>query len=229
MIRAAILAAALTLTASPAAAQSGQAGKSSSTTPPASARPAEKGASTSATAGQPPAGGASAKPSPAADRVARALTTQENWNETMKEYASSLSSQIGAAVKSQGAEAPQDAERRIRTALDKAVGYEEVVRLQAQALAGRFSEDELRSIGQFYESAPGKKLVSELPGVSRQVIETVQQRISAAIPHIVQEIAPSLARAHGSEAEGTAPEGAGKGAPKAQGRKPPAQETPPRR
>jgi hypothetical protein len=225
MTRAAVLAAALTLAASPAAAQTGQAGKSSSTTPPASARPSEKGASAAPAAA--PAGDTGAKPSPAADRVARALTTQENWNETMKEYATSLSSQIGAAMKSQGGEAPKDAEQRIRTALDKAVGYDEVVRLQARALAGRFSEDELRTIGKFYESVPGKKLVSELPGVSRQVIESVQQRISAAIPRIVQDVAPSLARAHGSQAEGTAPDG-GKGTPKAQGRKPPAQETPPR-
>lgn len=225
MIHAAVLAAALTLAATPAPAGQGS-GQTSTTNP--SARPAEKGAPASPPAAQPPGGATSAKPSPAADRVARALTTQENWNETMKEYATSLSSQIGAAMKSQGGEAPKDAEQRIRTALDKAVGYDEVVRLQARALAGRFSEDELRTIGKFYESVPGKKLVSELPGVSRQVIESVQQRISAAIPRIVQDVAPSLARAHGSPAEGTAPDGAGKGTPKAQGRKPPAQETPPR-
>lgn len=226
MIRAAIVAAALTLAASPSAAQTGEGSGKSPSASPAAARPAEKGAATV----QPPAGGGGAKPSPAAERVARALTTQENWNETIKEYASSLSSQIGAAVKSQGGEVPKDAEQRIRGGLDKAVGYEEVVRLQAQALAGRFSEDELHTIGKFYESVPGKKLVSELPAVSRQVIETVQQRISAAIPRIVQEVAPSLARGKGSEAEGTAKEpGAAKEAPRdAQGRKPPAQ-TPPRR
>ncbi len=222
MIHAAVLAAALTLAATPAPAGQGS-GQTSTTNP--SARPAEKGAPASPPAAQPPGGATSAKPSPAADRVARALTTQENWNETIKDYAASLSSQINAAVKSQGGEAPKDAEQRIRSGLDKAVGYEEVVRLQAQALAGRFSEDELRAIGKFYESGAGKKLVSELPSVSRQVIETVQQRISAAIPHIVQEVAPSLARAKPGAAEGTAPEpGAAKDSPRdAQGRKPPAQ------
>ncbi len=215
----AIVAAILTLAASAAAAQTGpSAGQGASE---GQARPAEKPAA----GAQVPPAKAAAKPSPSADRVARALTTQSNWNETMQEYASSLSSQISAAVKSQGAEAPADIEKRVRTGLDQAVGYDEVVRLQAQALAGRFSEDELRAIGKFYESGAGKKLVTELPGISRQVIETVQQRISAAIPHIVQDVAPSLARAKaGAGAAGTAPpSGGGKEAPNAQGRKPPAQ------
>ncbi|HEX9052966.1 MAG TPA: DUF2059 domain-containing protein [Anaeromyxobacter sp.] len=221
MIRAAVLAAALTLATSASAARDVPgSGKS-----PSAAPSAGKGAAAPSPAGQPSAG--AAKPSPAAERVARALTTRENWNETMKEYAASLSSQIAAAVKSQGGEAPKDAEQRIRGRLDEAVGYEEVVRLQAQALAGRFGEDELRAIGTFYESGPGKKLVSELPTVSRQVIETVQQRISAAIPHIVQDVAPSLARAHGAQGEGT-PDGGAKGKPSAQGRKPAAPATPPR-
>jgi hypothetical protein len=221
MNRTAILAAVLTLAASPLA----RAGQGSEPASKDAARPAGKGASASSPAAQPSAG-PGAKPSPSADRVARALTTRENWNDTIKEYAASLSSQITAAMKSQGGEAPKDAEQKIRSGLDKAVGYEEVVRLQAQALAGRFSEDELRTIGTFYESAPGKKLVSELPSVSRQVIETVQQRMSAAIPTIVQDVAPSLARARaGSAAEGTAPEpGAAKESPRdAQGRKPPVQ------
>ncbi len=217
MNRAAVaVAAALTLAASAALAQSS--GDKPSANAPSTARPAGPGAP-----GAPPAGQA-AKPSPSAERVARALTTQESWNETIRDYASSLSSQISAAVKAQGGEAPANAEQRIRSGLDKAVAYDEVVRLQAQALAGRFSEDELRQIGKFYESGPGKKLVSELPAVSRQVIETVQQRISAAIPQIVQDVAPSLAKAHASQAEGTAPgSGAPKQTPPAQGRKPPAQ------
>ncbi len=223
MIRAAVLAAALTLAAPAALA-------SAASTPEKAPPAAAPSASARPPAGSPAQGAATpAKPSPSAERVARALTTQENWNETIKEYASSLSSQISAAAKSQGGDVPKDAEQRIRSGLDKAVGYEEVVRLQAQALAGRFSEDELRQIGKFYESGPGKKLVAELPGVSRQVIETVQQRISAAIPHIVQDVAPSLARAHPSQAEGTAPEsGAPKQSPPAQGRKPPAPAAPPR-
>lgn len=179
----------------------------------------------------PKGAGPAAKPSPAADRVARALTTQPNWNETIGAYATSLATQIDAALKSQGGEPPKDVEPRVRKGLDDAVGYEQVVRLQAQALAGRFSEDELRAIEKFYESGPGKKLVTELPAISRQVIEVVQQRISAAIPHIVQDVAPSLARAKpGSEGEGTAADpGAKKDAPDAQGRKPPAEASPPPR
>ncbi len=193
--------------------------------PPA---PAQKGATAA-----PQASGTSpaAKPSPTAERVARELTTQPSWNETIGAYAQSLSTQITAAVKAQGGEPPANVEQRVRSGLDGAVGYDEVVRLQAQALAGRFSEDELRQIQKFYQTGAGKKLVTELPAVSRQVIDVVQERISAAIPKIVQDVAPSLARAQpGSAAEGAAPGGA---APKdsagnAQGRKPPPQSSPKR-
>jgi hypothetical protein len=171
-----------------------------------------------------PAAQAAPKASPAADRVARALTTRASWNDTVDAYASALSSQISSAMEAQGGDAPKDVEKRIRTRLDDAVAYEEVVRLQAQALAGRFGEDELRAIGTFYESAPGRKLVTELPGVSRQVIEVVQQRISAAIPRIVQEVAPALARARPGTAEGSAGSGAKDAAPGEA--KPPAQSPP---
>lgn len=209
-----ITAVALAVTlASPALAE--QPGQQASP-PPSGAAADEKGAA-------PQAG---TKPSPTAEKVARELTTQPSWNETVGAYAASLSTQIGAAVKAQGGEPPKDVEQRVRSGLDKAVGYEEVVRLQAQALAGRFSEDELRAIQKFYESGTGKKLVSELPAVSRQVIDVVQERISAAIPNIIQDVAPSLAKAKpGSAAEGTAPEGGATkpSSPEAQGRKPPPQ------
>ncbi len=226
MIQAAAVALALSL-AAPALAAPAAAPKDAP--PPAATPPKGTGAA------QAPGGPQAAKPSPTAERVARELTTQPSWNETVSAYAQSLSTQISAALKSQGAEAPKDVEQRVRRGLDGAVGYDEVVRLQAQALAGRFSEDELRQIQGFYQTGAGKKLVSELPAVSRQVIDVVQERISAAIPKIVQDVAPSLARAGpgsaaGSAAEGTAPDS---GTPKdgqggAQGRKPPPQ-PPPRR
>jgi hypothetical protein len=210
-VTAVVLAAALAPSA-PAAQDGQQAGKGAPTGSPRAAPAA-------------PAPNAASKPSPAAERVARALTTRASWNDTVDAYASALSSQISAAMEAQGGDAPKDAEKRIRTRLDDAVAYEEVVRLQAQALAGRFGEDELRAIGTFYESPPGKKLVSELPGVSRQVIEVVQQRISVAIPRIVEEIAPALARAKPGTAEGSAGSGAKDAAP-TDGRKPPAQSPP---
>jgi hypothetical protein len=216
MTRALVALAAALTAASPALAA--PAGEKPPSSPPSGQAPQ------SAQAAQP--GASAPKPSPAADRVARALTTQKNWNETLSEYASSLSSQISGALKSQGGDAPANVEPRVRAGLEKAAPYDEVVRLQAQALAGRFSEDELRAIEKFYESGTGKKLVSELPAISRQVIEVVQGRISAAVPRIVQEVAPSLARAKPSPEEGTAPDAA---APNAQGRKPPAQTPPPRK
>ncbi len=222
MIRAIVAAAALALTLVPSApaAQVGQQGKAPA--PPPAATAPKNGAAPQG------AGAPAAKPSPTADRVARELTTQPSWNETIGAYAQSLSTQISAAVKAQGGEPPKDVEQRVRSGLDKAVGYDEVVRLQAQALAGRFSEDELRQIQGFYQTGAGKKLVSELPAVSRQVIDVVQERISSAIPSIVQDVAPSLARAKaGAAAEGTAPgSGASQdGAGNAQGRRPPPQPT----
>lgn len=192
--------------------------------------PAAKGAGPAGAEGS--AGKAPAKPSPAAERVARALTTRDSWNETVSAYAESLSSQISAAVQSQGGEAPKDVEKKVRAKIDDAVGYDELVRLQAQALAGRFSEDELREIGTFYESPAGKKLVTALPEVSRQVIETIQGRISAAIPRIVEDVAPSLARAKPGEAEGSAGSRAAPGKPpepapdEKPGREPPAKSPP---
>ena len=212
------LALALALAPSAPAAQAGQQAKPSAPSEGSGAQktPAQKSGSTPA-----------AKPSPTADRVARALTTQPSWSETIGAYARSLSTQISAALQAQGGEPPKDVEQRVRSGLDGAVAYEEVVRLQAQALAGRFSEDELRQIQKFYETGTGKKLVSELPAVSRQVIDVVQGRISSAVPKIVDDVAPSLARARAGSGAGGGSAGSGaagkEGSGKTQGREPPPQ------
>ncbi len=193
-------------------------------------RPSHAQASTSKTApqasqpAQPPAAAKPADPATAgaAKDLARTMTPEPAWNEMMDAYATALSGQISTALASSGKEVPTDLNAKVRAELASAVKWEQAVDLQAQALGSRFSADELRSIGKFYGTPEGKKLLRELPIVSRQVTDQLQERFSAQVPQIIQRVAPALASTPegGAAGEGTKPD-AGSKPSEAQGRKPP--------
>jgi hypothetical protein len=161
---------------------------------------------------------AEAAPPSAARDLARALTTQETWDGILDGYAASLAGQISGALAATGKEAPPDLREKVRGDLHDAVRYEQAVDMQARALSGRFSADELRAIEAFYRSGPGKKLLDELPEIARQVNDELRARLSERVPRIIQRYAPSVASG-----------GEGAPAPKAQGRTPPAGASPPKR
>jgi hypothetical protein len=165
--------------------------------------------------------------SPRARALARVLTTEEAWAGIIDGYAATLAGQISGALAATGKEPPPDLREKVRGDLDEAVKYEQAVDMQARALAGRFSEDELRALEAFYRSGPGKKLLDELPEIARQVNDELRARLSERVPRIVERYAPSVAASGpGGAAAG---EDAGKAAPKTQGRKPAEGGTPPRR
>ncbi len=175
------------------------------------AKPAEGKAAGPRKEAQGKAAAAEAAPPSAARDLARALTTQETWDGILDGYAASLAGQISGALAATGKEAPPDLREKVRGDLHDAVRYEQAVDMQARALSGRFSADELRAIEAFYRSGPGKKLLDELPEIARQVNDELRARLSERVPKIVQRYAPSVASG-----------GEGAPAPKAQGRTPPA-------
>lgn len=144
-----------------------------------------------------PGAGAAKAPtsSPAARDLARALTSEPAWDGIIDGYATSLAGQISAALAATGKEAPADLREKVRGELRDAVRYEQAVEMQARALAGRFSADELRALETFYRSGAGKKLLEVLPEVARQVNEELRVRLSERVPRIVERYAPSVAAA----------------------------------
>jgi len=227
-------------TANPAARPSAKAAPSKADAAAKPTSPGAPGAAASSKAAA-PKGGAAATTPPAARDLAKALTTEEAWNGILDGYASSLSGQISGALAATGKEAPADLREKVRGELHDAVRYDQAVDMQARALAGRFSEAELRELERFYESPAGRKLLTELPSIAAQVNDELRGRLSERVPKIVEKYAPSLAAAGkggaadggakgsaGSGAKGAEPEGTPKPTPKAQGRSP-TPEPPPRR
>lgn len=160
----------------------------------------------------PEAGAAKGPTSPPAARdLARALTSEPAWDGIIDGYATSLAGQISAALAATGKEAPADLREKVRRELRDAVRYEQAVEMQARALGGRFSADELRALETFYRSGAGKKLLEVLPEVARQVNDELRVRLSERVPRIVERYAPSVA---------AAPPGAKDGAPGTQRQEP---------
>jgi hypothetical protein len=159
--------------------------------------PAKEGAA-------PTAKGLPAVSPPGARDLAKALTSEESWNSILDGYAQSLSGQISGALAATGKEAPPDLREKVKKELHEAVRYDEAVEMQARALAGRFSEGELREIEKFYESGAGRKLLGELPSIAAQVNDELRVRLSERVPKIVEKYAPSLAAAPDGEEKGSA-------------------------
>jgi hypothetical protein len=166
---------------------------------PAQPAPAGQGRGKSAPASAPSKPGASVV-APSARGLAQALTTRDAWNDILDGYANGLAGQIAGALSATGKEAPPELRGEIRRELGEAVSYDQAVDMQARALAGRFSADELRALETFYRSGPGRKLLDALPEIASQVNDELRARLSERVPGIVERHAPSIAAApHGEE------------------------------
>lgn len=173
---------------------------------PAQPAPAGQGRPQSAPAARPAAKPATPVVAPAARGLAQALTTREAWDDILDGYANGLAGQIAGALSATGKEAPPELRGEIRRELGEAVSYDQAVDMQARALAGRFSADELRALETFYRSGPGRKLLDALPEIASQVNDELRARLSERVPGIVERHAPSIAAApHGDDAAARPP------------------------
>jgi hypothetical protein len=181
--------------------------------PVAAAEPAQPPAATPAPA-QParPAQPASAE----AVAIARALLPEPRWDRLLDGYASGLAAQLSQSLTSSGKPVPDGLVPRLRAEMDQALPYEGTIELQAQALSRQLSADELQKANAFYSSPAGRKILEKLPVAQEEVGQTLQTRLSAAVPKIVQRVAPDAMSPAPS-----APSGPAQESPPAQGRKTP--------
>jgi hypothetical protein len=150
---------------------------------------------------------------PAARGLAQALTTQDAWDDILDGYANGLAGQISGALSATGKEAPPDLGDEVRRELGEAVSYDQAVDMQARALSGRFSADELRTLETFYRSGPGRKLLDALPEIASQVNDELRARLSERVPAIVERHAPSIAAAPHDEDAARPPKAPGSAPP----------------
>lgn len=173
---------------------------------PAQPAPAGQARGKSAPAASAPSKPGASVVAPSARGLAQALTTRDAWNDILDGYANGLAGQIAGALSATGKEAPPELRGEIRRELGEAVSYDQAVDMQARALAGRFSADELRALETFYRSGPGRKLLDALPEIARQVNDELRARLSERVPGIVERHAPSIAAApHGDDAAARPP------------------------
>jgi hypothetical protein len=162
--------------------------------------------------------GTPSKPPPAAaNDLARALLTPEQWGKVLDGYAGSLSGQVTQALAASGEKPPEDLRAKIRAELEKALPYQQTVKAQAEALSKELTPDELRKTANFYSSPLGKKVLERLPEAQSAAAQQLQGQLATAVPDIVNRLAPkALSSPHGGG--GGAPGGS---SPPAQGRRPP--------
>jgi hypothetical protein len=168
----------------------------------------------------PPRSGTATKPPAAANDLAKALLTSEQWGKVLDSYASSLSSQVSQALLSKGEKVPDNLRGNIRTELEKTLPYQQTVQAQAEALARELTPDELRRTAAFYGSPLGRKVLEKLPEAQSEVAQELQGRLSTAVPEIVNRLAPK-ALSGGAAEPGSAGPSTGTGSSGGPGANPP--------
>jgi hypothetical protein len=168
-----------------------------------------------------PPGAAAPKPASPAPRaareLARALLPEQRWDRLLDSYASSLSGQVSQALQSRGEEVPDGLEDRIRSELGERLRYEQTVEAQAKALAAELTPDELKKTLAFYSTPAGKKVVEKLPEAQAEASRELQERLTVAVPEILEQVAPKALAPPDPLQGGDEP---GK-EPRTQGRRPP--------
>jgi hypothetical protein len=166
----------------------------------------------------PKAGAASPPSSPARD-LSRVLLPEARWDRLLDGYASSLAAQVSQALVGRGEKVPDDLQSKIRGELGERFQYKDTVDTQASALQKHLTPDEMKKTAAFYSTATGKKVIEKVPEAQAELGEDLQTRLTAAVPEIVQKLAPAALApppdgAHGSGERGKEP-------PPVQGRRPP--------
>ena len=158
-----------------------------------------------------PHGGAAAtRPPAAANDLAKALLTSEQWGKVLDSYASSLASQVSQALLAKGEKVPDNLRGNLRTELEKTLPYQQTVQAQAEALAKELTPDELKRTAAFYGSPRGRKVLEKLPEAQSEVAQELQGRLSTAVPEIVNRLAPK-ALSGGAGAAGSSGPSSGTG------------------
>jgi hypothetical protein len=139
-----------------------------------------------ARAADPPA----AAPPKAAQSLARLLLTDAEWSGLLDRYAQRLSGQLTETLATTGEAVPDDLTGTIRKQLGEQLPYGDTTLRHAQALAARFSPDELKKAHDFYSSKAGSKMLHGLPETQAELGEYLQGRLAAVVPAIVQQVAP---------------------------------------
>jgi hypothetical protein len=142
----------------------------------------------------------------AAQDLARALVSNEDWSRVLDEYASGLAGHVADSLTARGDTVPEDLEPSIRKQLGQELPYDNVVDAQAQALAKQFTPDELKKAATFYASPLGKKVTAGVPKAQSELGQHLQARLATAVPQIVKRVAP---RAITSDAPGAGSSHAG--------------------
>jgi uncharacterized protein len=74
-------------------------------------------------------------------------------------------------------------------ALDKAVGWDKLKPEMVALYTRHFSEQEMRELITFYDSALGRKVVESMPQLTAQSAQLTQARLESAVPEVNQLLA----------------------------------------
>jgi hypothetical protein len=142
----------------------------------------------------------------AAHDLARVLVSNEDWNHALDQYSAGLSQQITQSLSQRGEKAPEGLQASIRKELGQELPYQQVVEREAAALAKHFTPDELKRAIAFYTSPLGKKAIQAIPQSQAELGRDLQERLSSAVPQIVQRLAPkAMERPEAGAAAGSSP------------------------
>jgi len=137
---------------------------------------------------------AAAAPAPikagAAD-LARLLVPKESWSRSMGMLAQDTQQRMQGHPGTQ-LTFPADFPAKVRTEVEGALPYEELITIHAQELSGAFTEPELADQLAFYRTPTGQKFLKVMPEVSSKVEQATRQRMQQRMPEVMTRLSSGL-------------------------------------
>jgi hypothetical protein len=141
--------------------------------------------------------------------LARILMPKKTWAEGLDQLGKMVQMRLQSHPGSQSSlEYPKDLPAKVKSELEGALPYEELVALHARELSGAYTDAELAELLAFYKSPIGQKSLAKMGEVQNKVGQETQARIEAKMPDIMKRLSSTAKVTPAKEgAKGAAPAG----------------------
>jgi len=127
------------------------------------------------------------EPKGTAAEIARLLVPKGTWTTGIAQLAQNVQGRFQSHPGSK-LEYPPDFPAKVRSELEAALPYGDLVGMHAQALSASYTEPELKDLLAFYRSPLGQKWLKVSPGLSEKVSSETQQRMEKQMPAVMERL-----------------------------------------
>lgn len=130
---------------------------------------------------------APASAGPAEEKAAKELTRLVIPEDAYRAMIEQMTTQMLATVGGGGNQMPPDAARKLKAVVTEAMPYDEMVNMNAEIYASKFTAGELGELTKFYKTPVGQKAAKLLPEISGEAMRKLGPVIMGRMPGLMKK------------------------------------------